>query len=185
MATPAGPPVSFGAVPTRDAVPRLPRQVITQTITYTDRTTTALITLGPGDPSSAPSILPADGDGGSSPQSAEVLSSSDVGIIVGSILGAVILGLMIWACCVARRRKLEAEERYARHYYNNGGGGDDGDEVVAYETLQRPLATYYPRFPMSIPPPAVPTYQAVPPRRSYTSNPSGRGALFYESYGRR
>ncbi|KAH8159221.1 hypothetical protein CIB48_g9026 [Xylaria polymorpha] len=168
------------AIQTQNAI--IPRQVITQTITYADYTTTAVVTLGPGEPSTVPPISPSNSQG---PQG---LSSSDIGIVIGSIAGAVVLALIIWAGCIIRRRMIE-EEIY--EYENES-------QAINYDMMQPPQRTYFPRFPMSIPPPLEPTYRATPPldstyratppRRTYTSNGAARRAttsfIFYESQGR-
>ncbi|KAI0538400.1 hypothetical protein GGR58DRAFT_513091 [Xylaria digitata] len=148
----------------------LPRQVITQTITNDDYTTTAIVTLGPGDPSSVPPASP------STSQDSNGLSSSDIGIIIGSIAGAIVLALIIWTFCIIRRRMIE-EEIY--EYENES-------QVPTYDIMQPPRRTYWPRFPASIPPPAVPTYWAtIPQTTTYTANRVGRRAaapyIFYES----
>ncbi|KAI0437875.1 hypothetical protein F4803DRAFT_565713 [Xylaria telfairii] len=159
----------------------LPRQVITQTITYADYTTTAVVTLGPGEPSTVPPISPSNAQG---PQG---LSSSDIGIVIGSIAGAVVLALIIWVSCIIRRRMIE-EEIYE---YENGG------QALDYDMMQPPQRTYFPRFPMSIPPPLEPTYRATPPldstyratppKRTYTANGAARKAtssyIIYDSQG--
>ncbi|KAI0908076.1 hypothetical protein F4823DRAFT_625887 [Ustulina deusta] len=137
----------------------LPRQVITQTITNDDYTTTAIVTLGPGDPSSVPPV-----SSSGSPDS-NGLSSTDVGIIIGSIAGAIVLALIIWMCCITRRRMAEDIDEYE----------NEGQDVT-YDMMQPPPRTYWPRFPTSIPPPAEPTYWAIPPRSSYTANRAGRTA---------
>ncbi|KAI0419614.1 hypothetical protein F5X98DRAFT_362372 [Xylaria grammica] len=145
----------------------LPRQIITQTITNDDYTTTAVVTLGPGNPSSVPPD--------SSSQASNGLSSSDIGIIIGSIAGAIVLALIIWAVCIIRRRILE-EELY--EYENES-------QMATYDTMQPPQRTYWPRFPSSIPPPVEPTYWATPPRRTYTANGAARRAttsyIYYDN----
>ncbi|KAI0551811.1 hypothetical protein F4679DRAFT_572111 [Xylaria curta] len=149
----------------------LPRQVITQTITYADYTTTAVVTLGPGEPSSVPPVSP------NNPQGSQGLSSSDIGIIIGSIAGAVVLGLIIWVGCIIRRRMIE-EELYERE--NEG-------RIIIDDMIQLPPRTYWPRFPMSIPPPVVPTYRATTPQTTYTANRAARRAttsfIFYDEQG--
>ncbi|KAI1185979.1 hypothetical protein F5B17DRAFT_10237 [Nemania serpens] len=135
-------------VQTREAI--LNRQVITQTITYADYTTTALVTLGPGVPSSAPIASP------SNPQSSQGPSSSDIGIIIGSIVGTIVLALILWWVCVARQRirvKRLQDEYESRFVY--------------YSTVQSPEPAYLRPFPFSIPPPVEPTYRAVSPSRPY------------------
>ncbi|KAI0401627.1 hypothetical protein F4802DRAFT_609207 [Xylaria palmicola] len=138
----------------------VPRQVITQTITDVDYTTTAIVTLGPGDTSGGP---PASTGGSQGPQG---LSSSDIGIIIGSVVGAIVLALIIWVSCIIRRRMIE-EEIYE---YENA------TRVINYDMMQPPQRTYWPRFPMSIPPPVEPMYRATPPTRTYTANRAGRRA---------
>ncbi|RWA13254.1 hypothetical protein EKO27_g1851 [Xylaria grammica] len=145
----------------------LPRQIITQTITNDDYTTTAVVTLGPGNPSSVPPDSSSQGSNG--------LSSSDIGIIIGSIAGAIVLALIIWAVCIIRRRILE-EELY--EYENES-------QMATYDTIQPPQRTFWPRFPSSIPPPVEPTYWATPPRRTYTANGAARRAttsyIYYDN----
>ncbi|KAI0190416.1 hypothetical protein EV127DRAFT_469991 [Xylaria flabelliformis] len=156
-------------VPTQRAI--VPRQVITQTITYADYTTTAVVTLGPGEPSSVPPVSPSNSQG------SQGLSSSDIGIIIGSIAGAVVLGLIIWVGCIIRRRMIE-EELYER---------EDEDQIIIDDVMQLPPRTYWPRFPMSIPPPVVPTYRATTPQTTYTANRAARRAttsfIFYDEQG--
>jgi len=143
----------------------LARQVITQIITYPDYTTTAIVTLGPGDPTSVP--RPSTPTGGS--QDSNGLTSRDIGIIIGSILGAVLLGLLLWVFCIIRRRMLVYE--YER-----------GDDIIfPYEVteIRLPQRAYWPPFPKSIPPPAVPTYVATPRPRMYTANNVNRSSYVY------
>ncbi|KAI1114093.1 hypothetical protein F5Y14DRAFT_415381 [Nemania sp. NC0429] len=135
-------------VQTQNAV--LNRQVITQTITYADYTTTAVVTLGPGAPSTAPLASPG------SPQNSQGLSSSGIGIIIGSIAGAIVLALIMWWVCVARQRirvKMLHDEYESQSGY--------------YSTVQIPDRAYLRPFPHSIPPPVEPTYRAVSPMRPY------------------
>ncbi|KAI0503207.1 hypothetical protein F5B22DRAFT_640310 [Xylaria bambusicola] len=131
------------------------RQVITQTITNDDYTTTAVVTLGPGDPSSTPLNSPSDSQGSSG------LSSAGIGILVGSIVGAIILAILVWMCCL--RHRMEDYD-------------DDETEYDPNYDMMQPPPRVYVRFPHSIPPPVVPTYTAVPIRRSYTSHDAARRA---------
>ncbi|KAK5626635.1 hypothetical protein RRF57_002350 [Xylaria bambusicola] len=132
-----------------------PRQVITQTITNDDYTTTAVVTLGPGDPSSTPLDSPSDSQGSSG------LSSAGIGILIGSIVGAIVLAILVWMCCL--RCRMDNYDDYETEY--------DRD----YDIMQPPPRVYV-RFPHSIPPPIVPTYTAVPIERTYTSNGTARRA---------
>ncbi|KAI0449832.1 hypothetical protein F5B21DRAFT_28653 [Xylaria acuta] len=142
----------------------LPRQVITQTITYADYTTTAIVTLGPGEPSSVPLATPGNSQG------SQGLSSAYIGIIIGSVAGAVVLAVIIWAGCIILRRMREEEI-------------DDEDPRISY-IVQTPQRPYWPRFPFSIPPPVEPNYRATLPRRTYTTNGAARRAttsfVFYD-----
>ncbi|KAJ3577814.1 hypothetical protein NPX13_g2751 [Xylaria arbuscula] len=143
------------AIQTQQAAIR--RQVITQTITNDDYTTTAVVTLGPGEPSSTPLDSPPASSGGS--EDSGGLSSGAVGILIGSIVGAIILALLLWMCCFRKRMD---DDDY-----------DDGTEyhITEYDMIQQPQRVL---FPHSIPPPPVPTYKAVPIRRVYTSNNAAR-----------
>ncbi|KAI1296439.1 hypothetical protein F5Y03DRAFT_387098 [Xylaria venustula] len=125
------------------------RQVITQTITNDGYITTAVVTLGSSDPSSAPSA-PSSGSPGSNS-----VSPTDIGIIIGSLVGALIVGLAIWLCCITNRREEDYEYQ------------DEGQMAAYDDAIQPPSRSYWPRFPKSIPPPAVPTYTAIPIQRSY------------------
>ncbi|KAI1814981.1 hypothetical protein GGS20DRAFT_366484 [Poronia punctata] len=143
------------------------RQVITQTITYADYTTTALVTLGPGDPTAVPPPQPPT----SGSQGSDVPTSRDIGIIIGSILGTVVLGLIIWMCVVARRRRLAYRYEYE----------EEDDIIYTYDEVrqvQQPQRSYWPPFPKSIPPPVVPTYVATPRPRQYTSNNATRRSYY-------
>ncbi|KAI1119816.1 hypothetical protein F5Y10DRAFT_283758 [Nemania abortiva] len=148
----------------------LPRQVITQTITYADYTTTAVVTLGPGDPSSPPAVS-TNTSGGS-----QGLSSSEIGIIIGSVVGAIVVALFIWVACIIRKRMIEDE---IDEYENE-------TETTIY-TMQYPPRTYWPEFPRSITPPAEPNYRAVPPEATYTANRAARRGntpfIFYDTHG--
>ncbi|KAI2627160.1 hypothetical protein GGS21DRAFT_492998 [Xylaria nigripes] len=148
-----------------------PRKVITQTITYADYTTTATVMLGAGDPpSSVPSASPNEDQGSHS------LPSPNIGIITGSIVGAILLALFIWVCCVVRRRNIEAE------IYQHEQERDS--EIAVYQFVQQPAMTYWPRFSMSTPPPVVPMYWATYPRTLYTANGAAATPdVFYEDWG--
>jgi hypothetical protein len=142
----------------------LARQVITQIITYPDYTTTAIVTLGPGDPTSVPE--PSAPTGGS--QDSNGLTSRDIGIIIGSILGAVVLGLLLWMFYTIRRRM----RAYAHE-------DDITDIYEPVRDIPQPMRSYWPPFPKSIPPPPVPTYVATPRPRMYTANDVNRSSYVY------
>ncbi|KAI1803943.1 hypothetical protein F4811DRAFT_522283 [Daldinia bambusicola] len=127
------------------------RQVtLTQTITYPDATSTAVVTLDRGAP---PTESPAP-NWNAGAASSDGLSQQQIGIIVGCCIGAAVLGIVIWCCCTNRCG--------CRPYsiYN------DGDEDVTYfsddmEQVAWPERSYWPSFPRSIPPPVIPTYVAT------------------------
>ncbi|KAI8631653.1 hypothetical protein F5Y19DRAFT_463347 [Xylariaceae sp. FL1651] len=160
----------------------LPRQItLTQTITYADYTTTAVVTLGRGGPPTAAAAAPTAGALPATPDASSGLSSSQIGIIVGSVLGAVVVALLIWLCCVIRRRMIEQD-----------GDGESEYTVTSSEmregqTFRRPFI--WPRFPQSIPPPPEPTYWARPPGMAYTANGAAHRAtssyVYYDSQLRR
>lgn len=141
----------LSAIPTQQAV--APRQIITQTITNDDYTTTAVVTLGPGEPSSAP-LDPSPASPSGSGDSGG-LSSTGIGILIGSILGAIVLAVILWMCCCSR------------HVDGDDYDDETEDQAVVYDMMQPPRRVL---FPHSIPPPPVPTYTAVPIRRVYTAN---------------
>ncbi|KAI1778771.1 hypothetical protein F4818DRAFT_402427 [Hypoxylon cercidicola] len=130
----------------------LRRQVtLTQIITYPDSTTTAVVTLDRGTP---PTDTPAP-SWSAGAASSDGLGQTQIGIIVGCCLGAVVLGIVIWCCCT---------RRCGCTPYSIYEGEDSTEEVVFYprEMTQviQPRRSYYPPFPRSIPPPATPTYVA-------------------------
>ncbi|KAI1137597.1 hypothetical protein F5Y05DRAFT_75432 [Hypoxylon sp. FL0543] len=126
------------------------RQVtLTQTITYPDATSTAVVTLDRGGP---PTESPAPG-WSSGAASSDGLGQQQIGIIVGCILGVVVLAIVIWCCCTRRcgcaPYTVYEEDRSNLDYYDN----------LTVE-VSRPQRTLWPVFPRSITPPPVPDYVA-------------------------
>ncbi|KAI0599535.1 hypothetical protein F4775DRAFT_550276 [Biscogniauxia sp. FL1348] len=137
------------------------RQVtLTQTITYADYTTTAVVTLARGDPPSTDS--PASTSNG--------ITQQQTAIIIGISVSIVVIILLLWLCYVANRHR-RALIAYA---YNPNGTSNDGsnDKIIPPPSpaFVRPLrGSYYPAFPHSIPPPVQPIYRAVEPPRNQWS----------------
>ncbi|KAL7621717.1 hypothetical protein AAE478_009044 [Parahypoxylon ruwenzoriense] len=131
------------------------RQVtLTQTITYPDLTTTAVVTLDRGGP---PTDSPTPPSWSAGDTSSGGLSQQQIGIIVGCLVGALVLGILLWCCCTNRcgcqRYSVyddDSDQAYYQAYYQ-----DDTTEIT------HPRRTYWPSFPQSIPPPAQPTYVAT------------------------
>ncbi|KAI1391847.1 uncharacterized protein F4822DRAFT_107042 [Hypoxylon trugodes] len=125
------------------------RQVtLTQTITYPDSTSTAVVTLDRGGPTTT-SAAPSWSAGATS--SSDGLGQQEIGIIVGCCLGAVVLGILLWCCCT-RRCGCTPYSVYQ----------EDDDEVeTIYETDEIAYPDRVWRFPRSITPPVVPTYVAT------------------------
>ncbi|KAI1372446.1 hypothetical protein F4677DRAFT_263013 [Hypoxylon crocopeplum] len=126
------------------------RQVtLTQTITYPDSTTTAVVTLDRGSPPT--DSPPPNWSAGAA--SSDGLGQQQIGIIVGCCIGAVVVGIIIWCCCTNRcgctPYSVYEDDHSIEYVYP--------DEVVQ---VPRPPRSYWPRFPRSIPPPPVPTYRA-------------------------
>ncbi|KAI1212034.1 uncharacterized protein F4807DRAFT_417331 [Annulohypoxylon truncatum] len=124
--------------------------VITQTITSPDSTSTALVTLDRGGPTTTSSAASWSAGAASS----DGLGQAQIGIIVGCLLGALVLGIVIWCCCTKRC----GCTRYTAYE------GDSTEEVIYYTDdmvgVARP-ARAWPKFPQSIPPPVVPEYVAT------------------------
>ncbi|KAI1474753.1 hypothetical protein K445DRAFT_301214 [Daldinia sp. EC12] len=146
------------------------RQVtLTQTITYPDATSTALVTLDRGAP---PTDSPAP-TWSAGAASSDGLGQQQIGIIVGCCIGAAVLGIVLWCCCTNRC----GCKPYS--VYN------EGDHDVIYfsddmEEIARPERSYWPRFPRSISPPVVPTYVATDTGPQWTAyEASGR---YYPNY---
>ncbi|KAI8960252.1 hypothetical protein F5Y11DRAFT_330641 [Daldinia sp. FL1419] len=144
----------------------LRRQVtLTQTITYPDATSTAVVTLDRGTP---PTTTPAPSwDAGAA--SSDGLGQQEIGIIVGCCIGALVLGIILWCCCTKRCG--------CRPYslYN------EGDREVIYfsddmeeSSITQPQRSYWPGFPRSISPPAVPTYIATDTGPQWTAYEASR-----------
>ncbi|KAI0376944.1 hypothetical protein F5Y04DRAFT_285361 [Hypomontagnella monticulosa] len=154
------------AAPERPSV--VERQVtLTQTITYPDYTTTAIVTLDRGAP---PTDSPAP-SWSAGAASSDGLGQQQIGIIVGCCIGAALLGVVLWCCCTNRCGCTPVT------IY------DDSDEYYSDEVveIQRPRGTYWPRFPRSISPPPVPTYIATDPPR-WTANEAGNDRFYRTNY---
>ncbi|KAI1451794.1 hypothetical protein F4805DRAFT_450042 [Annulohypoxylon moriforme] len=122
--------------------------VITQTITSPDSTSTAVVTLDRGGPtttSSAPSWS-------AGAASSDGLGQTQIGIIVGVCIGALVLGILIWCCCTKRC----GCTRYTAY--------EDDQEIVYFTDdmvgVAQP-ARAWPKFPRSIPPPVSENYVAT------------------------
>ncbi|KAI2470720.1 hypothetical protein F4781DRAFT_166516 [Annulohypoxylon bovei var. microspora] len=123
--------------------------IITQTITSPDSTSTALVTLDRGGP---PTSSPAP-SWSSGAASSDGLGQTQIGIIVGCCIGALVLGIVIWCCCTKRcgctRYTVYEDDQVEEVYYP--------DEMTG---VTRPKRSW-PRFPRSIPPPIVEDYVAT------------------------
>ncbi|KAI1445448.1 hypothetical protein F5Y02DRAFT_126171 [Annulohypoxylon stygium] len=122
--------------------------VITQTITSPGYTSTALVTLDRGPTSSSTSA--ANWSAGAA--SSDGLGQTQIGIIVGCCIGALVLGIVIWCCCTKRC----GCSRYTAY--------ENEDEEVIYYTgdmvdVARPERAW--KFPRSITPPLEPNYVAT------------------------
>ncbi|KAI1343532.1 hypothetical protein F5Y15DRAFT_370348 [Xylariaceae sp. FL0016] len=164
--------------------------VLTQTLNYVDHTVTTMVTLAPGsEPTNDP--LPPVPESTSS----DGLTPSQVGIIVGSVLGAAVFILLLWCCCVVRQRRQAYYDTYveyleaslARIPFKNSVLTDDLQELSdmsvtdsVYERIPPPpRRTYWPPFPRSIPPPVVPDWRARAPSPQWTAHEAGRRGTTY------
>ncbi|OIW32962.1 hypothetical protein CONLIGDRAFT_158226 [Coniochaeta ligniaria NRRL 30616] len=109
-----------------DALAARQNPVVTQIITRPYTTITALVTLGPGDPTSTapqtttiPTSTTASPSSsttaivavpGSPPASSSTLTHAQLGAILGSVLGSLLLIILIWYCVTQRRRSRDARE---------------------------------------------------------------------------
>ncbi|KAI0476364.1 hypothetical protein GGR56DRAFT_693755 [Xylariaceae sp. FL0804] len=103
------------------------RQItLTQTVTYAGATATTLLTLAQSGspPTSAPAPT-AKGSNG--------LTSAQVGIVLGAVLGTVAAALLLWCCCVVQRRK--------RRYVDGGSITEVEDEMSVESSV------FYPALP--------------------------------------
>ncbi|KAI5860982.1 hypothetical protein GGS23DRAFT_598866 [Durotheca rogersii] len=152
------------------------RQVtLTQVFTYPDSTSTAIVTL---DRSGAATDTPTPPSGSAGTASSDGLGSQQIGILVGCLVGAFVLGILLWCCCARRCRSArssayEDRRRKSRYPPYDAAG------------VTKPEQTYWPyEFPQSIPPPVVPNYVAVDPNPRWTAyQETGRSDRYYY-YGR-
>ncbi|KAI0020006.1 hypothetical protein F4780DRAFT_744074 [Xylariomycetidae sp. FL0641] len=146
-----------------------PRQAWTQTYTNADYTgTTTVAGSGSNDPTvlvSPASPEPADADG---------LTQQQIGIVVGTLLGSAVLGLLLWVYCIARRRQ--------RRYHRDREVGivvvDPLPQRPSYPFMapELPRKSYWPPFPRSIPPPVRPEWVARVPSLEWTADDAARRA---------
>ncbi|KAI1634619.1 hypothetical protein F4809DRAFT_617570 [Biscogniauxia mediterranea] len=137
------------------------RQVtLTQTITYADYTTTAVVTLARGDPPSTDS--PAS--------TSNAITQQQTAIIIGISVTVVVLILLLWLCYVANRHR----RALITCAYNPNGTSDGGskDGIIPPPSpafVRSSRSSYYPAFPHSIPPPVQPIYRAVEPANQWSA----------------
>ncbi|KAI0010487.1 hypothetical protein F4779DRAFT_577735 [Xylariaceae sp. FL0662B] len=135
------------------------RQVtLTQTIPYADYTTTTVVTLDPGNTS--PAGAPPPPTTRSPPPDPDGLGNQQVGIIVGTCLGAFFVVLVAICICYACNRSREDDsdpENTTLYIYTHRHPDPES-------SVQDPGRCYYPQFPHSLPPPVEPCYTAVPRR---------------------
>ncbi|KAI0886363.1 uncharacterized protein GGS22DRAFT_160664 [Annulohypoxylon maeteangense] len=142
--------------------------VITQTITYPDSTSTTLVTLDRGSPPTS-SSTPSWSAGATS---SDGLGQTQIGIIVGCLIGALVLGIVIWCCCTKRC----GCSRYTAYE-------DDQENVIYYTDemvdVTRPADAHF-RRPIPRPPsqtyvataedPTVPRWTAYEATRRFRPN---------------
>jgi hypothetical protein len=161
-------------------------RVVTQTITRPYTTMTAVVTLGPGQtttsiapqatvtpsgatapaaPTSSAIAIP-----GAVPSSSSGLTRTQLGAILGSVLGSIALIILLWYCVTQRRR--EEQARRVRYVV------DDESETTSETVEVRPSR---PRHPMPswipgvrVPDPwvrAAPGFGVVPPPPRFPPTP--------------
>ncbi|KAB5517444.1 hypothetical protein GE09DRAFT_1066345 [Coniochaeta sp. 2T2.1] len=134
-----------GAAPERLLVTARQNPVVTQTITRPYTTITAVVTLGPGSTSSPPpqattTTIPTSSSSPSSsspvtipgtpPASSTTLTHAQLGAILASIFGSILLIILIWYCVSQSRRRRDAEEEEARFRYVLSGESETSEETA-------------------------------------------------------
>ncbi|KAI1077809.1 hypothetical protein F5B20DRAFT_253334 [Whalleya microplaca] len=148
------------------------QDTVTQSITYADYTTTSVVTLARGDtPTAGPPPPPLT----RSPPDPDGLGREQVGIIVGTCLGAFFLVLVVICICCACNRPQEydsdSEEQTVWVYAQQQRRPAPNPEP----SIQAPRRCHYPQFPHSIPPPLEPTYRAVAPETAWCAYDEAHG----------
>ncbi|KAH8648518.1 hypothetical protein BX600DRAFT_442807 [Xylariales sp. PMI_506] len=179
------------------------RQVLlTQTITYASTTFTTVVTLGRGDPTSetvaaptlttiAPTpvvVVTPSTDGG--------LTSLQLGIILGCVLGAALLIAVVLCCLLTARRRAAQQSSGSSDssgYYDYGTGSSSMSEVSSFEGRHPRRGPgggggggirQYWRSWRSVPPPVVPVYSARDPGPRYTANVRVPRGTYVRGFGR-
>ncbi|AEO68641.1 uncharacterized protein THITE_113395 [Thermothielavioides terrestris NRRL 8126] len=125
-----------------------PRQtrVVTQTITRPFTTITAVVTLGDG-PTTSTSLLPTATSTPGPPSTpdpatalsadADALTPSQLGAILGAVLGVAFVVLLV--CCILslQRRRRQALREQEMYYYYGGGGEEEESEYSESEVVRQ------------------------------------------------
>jgi len=153
-------------------------RVVTQTITRVSTTITALVTLGPGDSTittppapTAPEIVPAPAPAPAATSSSPALTNEQLGAILGSVLGFLVVVLPILYCCCCRQ---PVQWRTNRPDYSSSD--DESERVVRHVRVMRPRPE--PFHPVLVPgPPRIPPQRYAPYRQ--TAEPQIGGVRIY------
>jgi hypothetical protein len=177
--------------------------VVTQTITRPYTTITALVTLGPGEPtstaaqttlptltspspSSSSSTAAAVAVPGAVSASSSALTQAQLGAIIASVLGSILLIILIWYC-VAQQRRRQNEPGEVRYVLEDETEtSSETAEVMTMPAGGRarrmmpadPWARGEPGIGVVPPPPRFPPTPRYTPYRQ-TRNPQIRGVRRY------
>lgn len=150
-------------------------RVVTQTITRVSTTITALVTLGPGDSTittppapTAPEIVPAPAPAATS--SSPALTNEQLGAILGSVLGFLVVVLPILYCCCCR-----PPVRWRRNRPDYSSSDDESDRVVGIRVMRGRPEPFQPV--LIPPPPRIPPKRYAPYRQ--TAEPQISGVRSY------
>jgi hypothetical protein len=163
-------------------------RVITQTLTRASTTITTLVTLGTGvfgditTPTSEPPPPPPPAPPVQATSNGSVLTNEQLGAILGSVLGFLVIVVPLCYCCFRRDPKW----RHRRRYYSDSdsmsshsGSGDGGGRPRRDPWYRPPVPQVRQQFqPVLVPPPP-----RIPPRRyapyRQTPQPQIRGTRIY------
>ena len=168
-----------------DRIKRQDVVVLTQTIVTPDSTRTAIITLGNGGhtdagpaATGAPNPPPSTGSS-SGPSKDSGLSPTQIGIILGCCIGALVLLLILWFCLsrarfirerIARDEDMRSWPSSSYTYPPTDQGSDDGLQPM---DPALPRRRGWPSW-RSVPPPVVPIYHARHPSRQWRPSVQAR-----------
>ncbi|KAK3358194.1 hypothetical protein B0T25DRAFT_567428 [Lasiosphaeria hispida] len=147
-------------------------RVVTQILTRASTTITAVVTLGGGPVSGIPDPVttadPAPPAAAPPPATSttSTLTNEQLGAILGSVIGFVVILLPLCYCCL--RRRPAPPRRHMHHWHGDGyddSSSDDVTEIVVDRQGRDAWAGQRPPIPVRQGPVLVPAPPRIPPMR--------------------